>query len=122
MEERPGPVLLELPEDIAGAKKQKTSPECRSIRSKFRSRIGLRWTVPPSIILKAKRPLIMLGVDSSWLRSTAGIGGVVFAARKFRSLRAQMGKGTVPGEETRYGNGCAQRTRFHVMRLSTAPT
>jgi len=45
MEERPGPVLLELPEDVAG-EKQKTSRWYNSIRSKFRSHIVLRWTAP----------------------------------------------------------------------------
>ena len=40
-EERPGPVLLELPEDIAGERPNR-SPWSLSTRSRFRLRIGLR--------------------------------------------------------------------------------
>ena len=94
-EERPGPVLLELPEDIAGK-------ECEAARM-----------VPPhplelpvasaamldraaQMILAAKRPLIMLGAAASRPRATAELAKFVLRTR-IPYFTTQMGKGTVPG-------------------------
>ena len=43
-EERPGPVLLELPEDIAGEECEAGAAWCRRIRSSCRSPAPRRWT------------------------------------------------------------------------------
>lgn len=94
-EERPGPVLLELPEDIAGK-------ECKAARM-----------VPPhplelpiasaamldraaQMILAARRPLIMLGAAASRPRATAELASFVLRTR-IPYFTTQMGKGTVPG-------------------------
>jgi acetolactate synthase I/II/III large subunit len=46
-EERPGPVHLELPEDIAAETGPSRRPWCRRIRSRSRSRTAPRWIAPP---------------------------------------------------------------------------
>ncbi len=94
-EGRPGPVLLELPEDIA-------AQDCKAAR-----------LVPPhplelpvasagmldraaQMILAAKRPLIMLGAAASRPRATAELAKFVLRTR-IPYFTTQMGKGTVPG-------------------------
>ncbi len=94
-EERPGPVLLELPEDIA-------AEECDAVR-----------TVPPhplelpvasaamldraaEMIKAARRPLIMLGAAAARPRHTVDLGQFVLRTR-IPYFTTQMGKGTVAG-------------------------
>jgi acetolactate synthase-1/2/3 large subunit len=94
-DERPGPVLLELPEDIA-------AEECTQAR-----------LVPPhplelpvasaamldraaQMILAARRPLIMFGAAASRPRATAELSKFVLRTR-IPYFTTQMGKGTVPG-------------------------
>lgn len=94
-DERPGPVLLELPEDVA-------AEVCDDVR-----------LVPPhplelpvassemldraaAMIVAAKRPLIMLGAASSRPRSSADVAQFVLRTR-IPYFTTQMGKGTVPG-------------------------
>jgi acetolactate synthase I/II/III large subunit len=94
-EERPGPVMLELPEDIA-------AEECRQAR-----------LVPPhplelpvasaamldraaQMILAARRPLVMLGAAASRPRATDELSKFVLRTR-IPYFTTQMGKGTVPG-------------------------
>ena len=74
MEERPGPVLLELPEDIAGEEAEEVAmvPQ-HPIEIPVAHRASLDRAA--DMILTAKRPLIMLGAAASRPRSTAGIGG-----------------------------------------------
>ena len=94
-EERPGSVLLELPEDVA-------AESCEGVQ-----------VVPPhplelpvagaavldraaALILAAQRPLIMLGAASSRPRHTADLAQFVLRTR-IPYFTTQMGKGTVPG-------------------------
>jgi acetolactate synthase I/II/III large subunit len=112
MEERPGPVLLELPEDIAGE-------ECDAVPM-----------VPPhpieipvahrdaldraaQMILEAKRPLIMLGAATSRPRSTTGLAGFV-RRTQIPFFTTQMGKGTVPGGGNLYTGTAALSERDYV--------
>src|SRR6201995_4234328 len=94
-EERPGPVLLELPEDIAAEEGPDLLPiPVHAIAIPVAHRASLDRAA--EMILAAKRPLIMLGAAASRPRSTAGIGGFVRRTR-IPFFNTQMGKGTVPG-------------------------
>jgi acetolactate synthase I/II/III large subunit len=112
-EERPGPVHLELPEDVAA--------------EEVESEVAL---VPPhpvdipvahpaaldraaEMIITAKRPLIMLGAAASRPRSTAGIAGFVLRTQ-IPFFTTQMGKGTVPGGSKLYTGTAALSERDYV--------
>jgi len=111
-EERPGPVLLELPEDIAGE-------ECESVR-----------LVPPhplelpvasvealdraaAMIVAARRPLVMLGAAASRPRSSQDVAQFVLRTR-IPYFTTQMGKGTVPGGTELYMGTAALSERDYV--------
>lgn len=112
MEERPGPVLLELPEDIAGD----TVPEVpvvpvHPIEIPVAHRAALDRAA--EIILAAKRPLIMLGAAASRPRSTYGIGAFV-RRTQIPFFNTQMGKGTVAGGSNLYMGTAALSERDYV--------
>jgi acetolactate synthase-1/2/3 large subunit len=111
-EERPGPVLLELPEDIA------------------RETCELVPMVPPhpvelpvanasaldraaEMILQAERPLLMLGAAASRPRSTSDLAQFVLRTR-IPYFTTQMGKGTVPGGTDLYMGTAALSARDYV--------
>ncbi|MBV8848466.1 MAG: acetolactate synthase large subunit, partial [Methylobacteriaceae bacterium] len=110
-EERPGPVLLELPEDIAS---EEADAEIVSTHP-----IELPVAQPQAIeraadmILKAKRPLIMLGAAASRPRSTSDLGGFVLRTR-IPFFTTQMGKGTVAGGSNLYMGTAALSERDYV--------
>ena len=73
MEERPGPVLLELPEDIAGEKAEDIAMIApASDRSSGRAHY-LRSITPPTSSSRPRGQLIMFGATASPPRSTAGV-------------------------------------------------
>src|SRR6476620_5970296 len=111
-EERPGPVLLELPEDIAGEEAEDVAmvPQ-HPIEIPVAHRASLDRAA--DMILKAKRPLIMLGAAASRPRSTAGIGGFV-RRTQIPFFTTQMGKGTVPGGGNLYMGTAALSERDYV--------
>jgi acetolactate synthase-1/2/3 large subunit len=112
MEERPGPVLLELPEDIAGEEAEDIAMVPRHpIEIPVAHRASLDRAA--DMILKAKRPLIMLGAAASRPRSTAGIGGFV-RRTQIPFFTTQMGKGTVPGGGNLYMGTAALSERDYV--------
>ena len=113
MEERPGPVLLELPEDIAGeeAADDIAMVPQHPIEIPVAHRASLDRAA--DMILKAKRPLIMLGAAASRPRSTAGIGGFV-RRTQIPFFTTQMGKGTVPGGGNLYMGTAALSERDYV--------
>src|SRR5688500_11901371 len=94
-EERPGPVHLELPEDIAGEE----TPDIPMVPP---HPIDLPVAHPSArdraaeMILKAERPLVMLGAATSRPRLTAGLSDFVLRTR-IPFFNTQMGKGTVAG-------------------------
>ena len=111
-EERPGPVHLELPEDIA-------AEEC-----------GTAALVPPhslelpvasaaaierasDMIMSARAPLLMLGAAASRPRSTADLAQFVLRT-KIPYFTTQMGKGTVPGGTELYMGTAALSERDYV--------
>ncbi len=96
VEERPGPVHLELPEDIAG----EMGPEVPLVQ---RHHIDL--PVAPSVALDrvaaqiraAERPLVMIGAAASRPRLGAALGDFL-ARTQIPFFTTQMGKGVVAGD------------------------
>ena len=112
MEERPGPVLLELPEDIAGepsAPVPMLSPHPVDLPVAEAAALDRA----ARIILQASRPLIMLGAAASRPRSTAGITSFVRRTR-IPFFTTQMGKGTVAGGSRLYMGTAALSERDYV--------
>ena len=112
MEERPGPVLLELPEDIAGEE----VPDAPAVpRHPIELPVAHRGALDraAAMILAAERPLIMLGAAASRPRSTAGLTGFVRRLR-IPYFTTQMGKGTVPGGSELYMGTAALSERDYV--------
>ena len=111
-EERPGPVLLELPEDIAGE-------ACDAARMVPPHPLELPIASPPmldraaAMILAAKRPLIMLGAAASRPRAAADLAQFVLRTR-IPYFTTQMGKGTVPGGTELYMGTAALSERDYV--------
>lgn len=111
MEERPGPVLLELPEDIAAEEAEAyTVP---------RHPIDIPVAHPTAIeraarmIQAAERPLIMLGAAASRPRSTSDLGGFV-QRTGIPFFTTQMGKGTVAHGTRLYMGTAALSERDYV--------
>ena len=112
MEERPGPVHLELPEDVAG----EDGPDVplvppHPIEIPVAHRAALDRAA--EMILAAERPLVMLGAAASRPRATAGLAGFVRRTR-IPFVTTQMGKGTVPGGTSLYMGTAALSERDHV--------
>jgi acetolactate synthase-1/2/3 large subunit len=111
-EERPGPVLLELPEDIA-------AEECESVPLVPSHAIELPLASSEAldraaqVILKARRPLVMLGAAASRPRSAPDIAQFVLRTR-IPYFTTQMGKGTVPGGTELYMGTAALSERDYV--------
>jgi acetolactate synthase-1/2/3 large subunit len=112
MEERPGPVLLELPEDIAGELCEDVPiVHPHPIELPMAHRAALDRAA--AMIIDAKRPLIMLGAAASRPRSTAGITGFV-RRLKIPYFTTQMGKGTAAGGSNLYIGTAALSERDYV--------
>src|SRR5215813_3259916 len=112
MEERPGPVLLELPEDIAGDEVEPVPMvPIHPIEIPVAHRAALDRAA--EMILAAKRPLIMLAAAASRPRSTFGIAGFV-RRTGIPFFTTQMGKGTVPGGTALYMGTTALSERDYV--------
>jgi acetolactate synthase-1/2/3 large subunit len=112
MEERPGPVHLELPEDIAGEE----GPEVPLVPPH-----AIDLPVAPAsaldraaaMILEAKRPLVMLGAGASRPRLAAGLNGFIRRLR-LPFFTTQMGKGAVAGGSNLYMGTAALSERDYV--------
>lgn len=112
MEERPGPVHLELPEDIAGDEVEPVPMvPIHPIEIPVAHRVALDRAA--DMILRAKRPLIMLGAAASRPRATFGIAGFV-RRTGIPYFTTQMGKGTVPGGTSQYMGTAALSERDYV--------
>ena len=112
MEERPGPVHLELPEDIAGEE----GPDVTIVPTHT---IDLPVAHPAALdrvaamILEAKRPLVMLGAGASRPRLAAGLNGF-FRRLQLPFFTTQMGKGSVAGGSNLYMGTAALSERDYV--------
>ena len=111
-EERPGPVHLELPEDIAGE-------ECRSVPLVPVHPLDLPVASQAALtraaqeIIRAKAPLILLGAAASRTRSTPDISDFVLRTQ-IPFFTTQMGKGTVSGASHLYMGTAALTERDYV--------
>ncbi|KJC58698.1 acetolactate synthase [Bradyrhizobium sp. LTSPM299] len=111
-QERPGPVLLELPEDIA---REEAEPLAMIPLHPIEIPVAHAAALDRAadMILRAQRPLIMLGAAASRPRSTAGIGDFVRRTR-IPFFTTQMGKGTVSGGTNLYMGTAALSERDYV--------
>ncbi|HVE23145.1 MAG TPA: acetolactate synthase large subunit [Acidocella sp.] len=111
-EERPGPVHLELPEDIAAA-------TCEPVPLVPPHPVELPVANADALdraaemILQAKKPLLMLGAAASRPRSTSDLAQFVLRTR-IPYFTTQMGKGTVPGGSELYMGTAALSERDYV--------
>src|SRR5260221_6817957 len=94
-EERPGPVHLELPEDIA-------AEQCEDVALILPHSVELPLAAAEALeraaqmIMAAERPLVMLGAAASRPRSTSDLSPFVVRTR-IPEFTTQIGKGTVAG-------------------------
>jgi acetolactate synthase-1/2/3 large subunit len=114
MEERPGPVHLELPEDVAGE-------ETENVPLIPPHPIELPVAPPASLdraaemILNAQRPLIMLGAASSRPKLVEPLSSFVRRTR-IPFFNTQMGKGSVTGGSNLYVGTAALTSGDYVHR------
>ncbi|WP_407192422.1 acetolactate synthase large subunit [Bradyrhizobium sp. STM 3566] len=112
MEERPGPVHLELPEDIAGDEVPGVPMiPVHPIEIPVAHRAALDRAA--EMIVAARRPLVMMGAATSRPRSTHGIASFV-RRTGIPFFTTQMGKGTVPGGTNLYMGTAALSERDYV--------
>ncbi len=112
-EERPGPVHLELPEDIAAEETPGKIPLVPPHPVDIPVAHAAALDRAAEMIVNAKRPLIMLGAAASRPRSTAGLGGFVLRTQ-IPFFTTQMGKGTVAGGSKLYIGTTALSERDYV--------
>ncbi|TPG04517.1 acetolactate synthase large subunit [Rhodanobacter glycinis] len=111
-EERPGPVLLELPEDVA-------AEQCAEVAVIPSHPIEFPMASTDSLdraaqmIMQARSPLLMLGAAASRPRSTSDLAQFVLRTR-IPYFTTQMGKGTVPGGSELYMGTAALSERDYV--------
>ena len=111
-EERPGPVHLELPEDIA-------ADECTTAALVPPHSLELPLANAAAIeraahmIMSARAPLLMVGAAASRPRSTSDLAEFVLRT-KIPYFTTQMGKGTVPGGTELYMGTAALSERDYV--------
>ncbi len=110
--ERPGPVHLELSEDIAAASVPDTPLiPTHPIDLPTASEGALERAA--DFIMKAERPLLMVGAAASRPRSTSDLGQFVLRSQ-IPFFTTQMGKGTVPGVSDLYLGTAALSERDYV--------
>jgi len=112
-EERPGPVHIELPEDIAAATADDPGVvPAHPVEIPLASEAALDRAA--RIIMQSKRPLVMLGAAASRPRSSEDLARFVLRTR-IPYFTTQMGKGTVPGGTELYMGTAAlsERDYFH---------
>jgi acetolactate synthase-1/2/3 large subunit len=111
-EERPGPVHMELPEDIAAAPAPSIAPvPPHSIDRPVASREALDRAA--ALILKAERPLIMLGAAANRPHLAEPLSDFV-RRLQIPFFNTQMGKGAVAGGSGLYMGTAAVTERDYV--------
>jgi acetolactate synthase-1/2/3 large subunit len=111
-EERPGPIHLELPEDIAADQAAEIAPVLRhAIALPVAPRAALDRAA--EMILGAKRPLIMLGAAASRPRLANALSDFV-RRLQIPFFNTQMGKGAVAGGSGLYMGTAALSERDYV--------
>jgi acetolactate synthase-1/2/3 large subunit len=113
-QERPGPVHLELPEDIAGEEVESVPLVARHhIDAPVASARALDHAA--ELIRAAQRPLVMLGAAASRPRLAAPLSEFVHRLR-IPFFNTQMGKGSVSGNSELYMGTAALSERDYVHR------
>lgn len=111
-EERPGPVHLELPEDIAAEECDAVAPiPPHPVELPLASPLALDRAA--QMIIEAGRPLAMMGAAASRPRSTSDLAQFVLRTG-IPYFTTQMGKGTVPGGTELYMGTAALSERDYV--------
>jgi acetolactate synthase-1/2/3 large subunit len=111
-EERRGPVHLELPEDIAGEAAPAIAPvPVHPIELPLASPAALDRAA--ALILKAERPLVMLGAAASRPQLAEGLSRFV-KRLQIPFFNTQMGKGSVAGGSGLYMGTAALSERDYV--------
>ena len=112
-EERPGPVHLELPEDIAAeeCEEEVALVPPHPVELPLASAESLDRAA--RMIVQAECPLLMLGAAASRPRSTSDLAQFVLRTR-IPYFTTQMGKGTVPGGTELYMGTAALSERDYV--------
>jgi acetolactate synthase-1/2/3 large subunit len=101
-EERPGPVHLELPEDIAGEQLEREVPLVRVHPIEIPVAHGDALDRAAALLMRAERPLVMFGAACNRPRLTGQL--TEFIRRMgIPFFNTQMGKGTVAGVGTSDG-------------------
>jgi acetolactate synthase-1/2/3 large subunit len=113
-QERPGPVHLELPEDIAAAAAPDMPPVPRHpIEMPVAEHAALDRAA--ELIMKAARPLVMLGAAASRPRLAEALSAFV-TRLQIPFFNTQMGKGSVSGGSGLYMGTAALSERDYVHR------
>jgi acetolactate synthase-1/2/3 large subunit len=118
MEERPGPVLLELPEDIAG---DIAGEEIDDVPLVPPHDVPVPVAHPAALeratqmLLAAKRPLLMAGAGANRPRLTDALSDFVRRTR-LPFFNTQMGKGAIAGGSNLYMGTAALSERDYVHR------
>jgi acetolactate synthase I/II/III large subunit len=111
-QERPGPVHLELPEDIAREEVSDVPPvPVHPIEIPVAQKVALNRAA--AMILEAERPLIMLGAAASRPRLADALSDFVRRVR-IPFFNTQMGKGSVAGGSNLYMGTAALTERDYV--------
>jgi acetolactate synthase I/II/III large subunit len=110
-EERPGPVHLELPEDIAAEASTASLIPPHPIDRPLASPAALKSVV--DLILGAKRPLVMIGAAGNRPRLVEALSDFVRRAQ-IPFFNTQMGKGAVTGNSELYLGTAALSERDYV--------
>jgi acetolactate synthase-1/2/3 large subunit len=110
-EERPGPVHLELPEDIAAEPASAALVSPHPIDRPIASPSALKGLV--DLILAAERPLIMIGAAGNRPRLVDALSDFVRKAQ-IPFFNTQMGKGAVTGNSELYLGTAALSERDYV--------
>jgi acetolactate synthase I/II/III large subunit len=111
VEERPGPVHLELPEDIAAEQADAALLVPHPVDRPVASAAALDRTT--ALILEAKRPLIMIGAAGNRPRLVDALSDFVRRTR-IPFFNTQMGKGAVTGGSNLYLGTAALSERDYV--------
>ena len=110
-EERPGPVHLELPEDIAAETSTASVIPPHRIDRPVASPTALKRVV--DLILGAKRPLVMIGAAGNRPRLVESLSDFVRRSQ-IPFFNTQMGKGAVTGNSELYLGTAALSERDYV--------
>jgi acetolactate synthase-1/2/3 large subunit len=111
MEERPGPVHLELPEDIAAEEADAPLVPTHPIDRPYPNPAALERVA--AMILKAKTPLIMIGAAGSRPHLVEPLSDFV-RRLKIPFFNTQMGKGAVNGGSNLYLGTAALSERDYI--------